>query len=597
MNTTELSTLTLHLPGLLKLLSEHLYSDPLVALRELIQNAHDSCVRRALADGAAPSGRISVTAKNDTLIIEDNGIGLDQDEIRQFLATIGRGETGQLRTALERDGARGAEDLVGWFGVGLLSAFLIGTRITVITRRVGAERAWRWSCAGQQTYTLDAAEKDAIGTQVRVKLRPEVGFLKNAETLRKAASRYCRYLAVPIVIAGTPINPKALPWDESERPRWRPEALAAEWSGEFPPLAIMPLAPFSHPELGEIALNGLLTIPAASTISLREYGTVGVLIRRMVVTERDESLLPRWARFVTGLVDCPALQPTASRESVHRDRVFDVVCAEIESQLLAGLRELCDEQPESWARVLDGHEPLLKRWGTNVPELFDTLADRVTFRTSSGRMTLSEYLTASGGALYYMSEEQSPALTLLMERAARPIIDARYLGEEAFLATYARSRGVRLVDESAQHDGLLRPAAVPSALEPIMAELAVLEPSWQLAAARFEPTALPLMLITPTRLELQQFAQKSQRRSPVGSLLQDFTNRSVTAHRTLYINVDAPSLLELAKAPEERRRASLVILCQMARLMSSEQLEAEELSQCLVATTDALVECARPADG
>lgn len=593
MTTAELSTLTLHFPGLLKLLSEHLYSDPLVALRELIQNAHDSCVRRALADERAPDGRITVAVQDDSLVITDNGIGLDRDEIRQFLATIGRGETGQLRAALERDGARGAEDLVGWFGVGLLSAFLVGTRITVVTRRVGAEQGWRWICAGQQTYTLEPADKEAIGTQVRVKLRPEVGILSNTETLRAAAARYCRYLAVPILISGTPINPRALPWEDSIRPRWRPEALAGEWSGDLPPLAIIPLRPFEHPEFGAIALHGLLTIPAASLMSLREYGTVGVLIRRMVVTERDDSLLPRWARFVTGLVDCPALQPTASRESVHRDRMFDIIRAEIESQLLHGLRELTSEQPESWARVLQGHEPLLKRWGAAVPELFEILADRVTFRTSNGRMTLAEYLTRSGGVIYCMVGEQSPAIALLMERASRPIIDARYVGDEVFLASYARTRGVRLVDESAQPDGLLGVAAVPEELEPLIAEIAALEPSWHPVPARFEPTSLPLMLITPTRMELQQFAEERHDRSPVGALLQDFSQRSAPVHRTLYVNIDSPALHGFAQLAPEQRRAALVVLCQMARLLSGERLAANELNRCIVATTEALSRCVR----
>jgi molecular chaperone HtpG len=129
----EILPVEIHLPGLLKLLGNHLYSDPKVAVREMVQNAHDSCTRRRQEDRAtaeyAPAIRLIVNRDTHQLLIEDNGSGLTHDEIGTFLATIGRGYTQELRERLTEAGRDEALDLIGMFGLGLLSAFMIASRI------------------------------------------------------------------------------------------------------------------------------------------------------------------------------------------------------------------------------------------------------------------------------------------------------------------------------------------------------------------------------------------------------------------------------------------------------------------------------------
>ena len=145
----------IHLPGLLKVLGEHLYSDQRIAMRELIQNAHDSCTRRREEDHALITQyepRISVRIEHAAhqLLIEDNGSGLTHDEITVFLATVGRGYTRELREKLGQAERDEALELIGMFGLGLLSAFMIASRVeNTTTSYQTPDVAWRWISEGR----------------------------------------------------------------------------------------------------------------------------------------------------------------------------------------------------------------------------------------------------------------------------------------------------------------------------------------------------------------------------------------------------------------------------------------------------------------
>src|SRR5690348_14309543 len=131
----EIHPISLHVPGILRLLSEHLYSDPKVALREMIQNAHDSCQRRMVEEPDAnyrPRIDVRLDQENRAFIIEDNGSGLTRDEIHNYLATVGHGYTAELRERLQFGGRKEALELIGQFGLGLLSAFIVADQIEMV---------------------------------------------------------------------------------------------------------------------------------------------------------------------------------------------------------------------------------------------------------------------------------------------------------------------------------------------------------------------------------------------------------------------------------------------------------------------------------
>jgi molecular chaperone HtpG len=597
----EIAQLQLHLPGLLKLLGENLYSNPQVAFRELVQNAHDSCVRQRLAADAAGepySPRIDVRTRRDgasaLVTVSDNGEGLDAEQIREFLATIGRGRTAQVRAALESTGSDAAYDLVGQFGVGLLSAFLVADRVEVVTRRRDRVDGFRWVCEGQQSYRLEPCEVRDPGTTVRLRIRREAPELGHPELVRDALRRYARYLQVPIHFDGEydPINDAVLPWHASIHDAWdaRPtisaETLCRDLCGASPPLAVFELQPFEHPSLGRVPLHGALCIPEGSYVSVVEYGEATVLIRRMVITERERDLLPPWARFVTGVVECPLLQPTASREQVRQDDVYRAVQEGIADQLLAHLGDLRRSRPAAWGAVVRAHAAILKTWAVRHPDLFEAVADQLLFQTTRGELTLPEYLDASGGTIYYFgSEQEARVMTLLLESTSRPVVDAQWFGDEPFLRVYAETRGVRIVRElGASRDGVLSPVEDPGV---DLAALAVLfaDRDLRVTVASFEPESVPALVVTPRRLEVQGRARAAldqDRLMPsFRTLVSRYAEPDAGPARVLYLNARSPIVSELARRVREGEPVgpAVRILGQLARVFSGERLSPVELAR------------------
>ena len=428
----------LHLPGLLKVLAEHLYTSKKVGIRELIQNAHDSCVRRKIEAGERhyrPRIDIRLDARRRVITIADNGNGLTEEEIGSYLSTIGRGYTRELREKLAFESPAEAAELIGQFGLGFLSAFLLASEVTLITRSVTGTPALRWQSSGDEHYDLEPAERDEVGTTVELAIKPAAAFILNEATLTETVRTYADFLPIPIHIDDdtVPINLMAPPWDEDDPARATLEYIHRVLHG-MTPLCVFPLrdarVSIGHDSI-TVPLQGFLFVPPGSVASVREYGDLHVFIRRMFICERERDLLPPWARFVRGVVECPLLQPTASRESLHQDDNFDLVRRAIEAQLGEALRDLARDDVSTWRKVVRGHSDVIIGWAVSDKDFFDKVQDIVTFRTTRGPLNLPDYLDQSGGALYYVTRElggdldrhaRKVLLDLEVDRA--PLLDA-----------------------------------------------------------------------------------------------------------------------------------------------------------------------------
>ena len=210
----------LHLPGLLKVLAEHLYSTQRVGIRELIQNAHDSCVRRAIErpqPGYRPRIDLTVAPKSRTLRVADNGSGLTEEEIHTYLTVIGRGYTRELRDRLAADDPAMSRELVGQFGIGFLSAFLLASEVTVETRSAEGP-ALRWFSAGDEEFDLTAGDRAETGTTVELRLKPSALFLLHEQNLIDVVAEYADFLPTPIHVQGSDAaaNLGTPPWDEPD---------------------------------------------------------------------------------------------------------------------------------------------------------------------------------------------------------------------------------------------------------------------------------------------------------------------------------------------------------------------------------------------
>jgi molecular chaperone HtpG len=195
----------LHLPGLLKVLAEHLYSTQRVGVRELVQNAHDSCVRRTVEQADARyQPRIDLFIQPDAHVLQvaDNGSGLTEEEIHSYLTVIGRGYTSELRERLAADDIETSRELIGQFGIGFLSAYLLASEVTVETRSVKGP-ALRWFSAGDEHFELTNGNRPGPGTTVELRLKPSAFFLLREQVLLDTVREYADFLPTPIYVNGS----------------------------------------------------------------------------------------------------------------------------------------------------------------------------------------------------------------------------------------------------------------------------------------------------------------------------------------------------------------------------------------------------------
>jgi molecular chaperone HtpG len=153
-------------------------------------------------------------------------------------------------------------------------------------------------------------------------------------------------------------------------------------------------------------------VPPRSIISIQEYGDVTVYVRHMLITEHERDLLPEWGRFVSGVIDSPLLNPTASRETLRHDDLYAAVRDALAQQLLEHFEWLAENAPLDWSAIIQAHNDLIKGWAVRSPALFTRMADLVSLRTSRGTLALPEYLRESPGRIfYYDDDDASPVST------------------------------------------------------------------------------------------------------------------------------------------------------------------------------------------
>lgn len=613
----EILPVEIHLPGLLKLLGEHLYSNPQVAVREMVQNAHDSCVRRreedaSVADAYQPAISVYVDTSERQLLIEDNGSGLTREEIATFLATVGRGYTGQLRAELEGAGRAEALDLIGMFGLGLLSAFMIATRIDITTASYQTpDTAWRWTSEGGQSYALRRATRESIGTTVRLELRDEAKFLLEPGTLEEILRVYAEFLTIPIYVnrAAEPINGQPAPWQQEDEPGIGQIARYMAWveaRRDVRPLAVIPLEDVTLEDGRNIPLHGVLYVPPRSIISIQEYGDVTVYVRHMLITERERDLLPEWARFVTGVIDCPLLNPTASRESLRHDEIYGAVQAALARQLLAHFEQLAESAPVDWAAIVQAHNDLIKGWAVRSPELFVRVADLVVFKTSRGQLTLPEYLHENPGRIFYYSDDDGVTQALALFEARRlAVVDARWFADVAFLRAYSDVYGVP-AEELAPGAGYLFTAVEdPEGIWQPLLDACRAE-GYPARLLSFEPEHLPMILLYPPGAERLRRAQRNMEEGryagPIRRLVRGYLERQqlddAVLKGTLHLNARNPLLRRVRDLGPEHPdfKPLLGILIANARMFAGQGLSAQDAIACFEQINRSLAQLAGLAD-
>jgi len=481
----------INLPGLLRLLGSNIYAEPDVAVREMIQNAHDTCIIRGL-ENPNPPPRIDISYDRNarTLTFADNGMGMTEEELHRYLATIGEGFTKVQKERLRGVGAQEARLLIGQFGIGMLSAFSVADCVEVYTRSYKpGSPSFRWICHGDIHYTVEPITVIEPGTRVVLHLTDSSLVLLEDARLRQAIKKYADFLSVPIYFKGSQANSCVPPWTQDSNQTDYADYIKARY--DLYPLAILPFQ-VTEP----LPLDGLLFVPMIPFELTRDFGEVDVYVSRMFIKDNDKALLPGWARFFKGLINTPALVPTVSRDELVRDDNYVAIRGMLVEIILQYLNYLQVNNPETLTLVVRAYNNTIKARSLDDDSFFDRICDLVQVSTSNGPLIMKDYLKRSGGVIYYFSERGTGTQhKLLFAHKGLPVIDASWGMEEEFLEKYATRKSVKLERLESGSDIIFK---APETKDEKWSDL---ERQFQLhlgkeaRAVAFEPNTVPAVLV------------------------------------------------------------------------------------------------------
>ncbi|MGD1876670.1 MAG: molecular chaperone HtpG [Kiloniellaceae bacterium] len=400
---------------LLDIVAHSLYSEKEIFLRELISNAADACdrLRHAaltqgglLGDDTSFKIRLKVDPANKTLTVADNGIGMNRQELIDNLGTIARSGTAAFMQRLEnkQEGA----NLIGQFGVGFYSAFMVAEKVVVTTRRAGEAEGWVWTSDGRGAFTIaeapgpEAAEAPARGTRIVLHLRDGEEEYLDPTRLRQIVHTYSDHISVPVVLES----------NKEDEPDETLNAASALWTRPKSEITEEQYKEFYHhvghtfdePWLrlhfkaeGVMEYTGLLFIPSQKPFDLfhpdRKTG-VRLYVKRVFITEDCAELLPPYLRFLRGIVDTEDLPLNVSRELLQNNPRLAKIRQALCKKVLGELKQKAEKAPEEYAKFWETFGPVLKEGLYEDGQQRDTLLELARFRstTRDGLVSLADYV-------------------------------------------------------------------------------------------------------------------------------------------------------------------------------------------------------------
>ena len=417
---------------LLDLMIHSIYTHKEIFLREIISNASDAIDKLcylSLTDENVGLKRedfaitLSVDKENRTLTVSDNGIGMDADELENNLGVIASSGTYQFRQGLDKEAEA---DVIGQFGVGFYSAFMVADQITVISRKYGQEQAYRWESDGLEGYTIEPCTRDAVGTDIIMHIKPdgdeepdEYGQYLQEYALRRLVKKYSDYIRFPIkmlmphsqVKEGSPQDKpeyeEVLAWEtlNSMVPLWqrkKADVTREEYDKFYQERFGDPAAPLSVITVsaeGAVTYKALLYIPsqAPSQYYTEDYKPgLQLYASGVMIMDSCADLLPDYFNFVRGVVESPDLSLNISRELLQHDRQLKIISANLEKKIKAELERMLRDDREKYETFYRSFGRQLKLCALdNYGARKEQLQDLLLFYSSTEKkpVTLAEYVS------------------------------------------------------------------------------------------------------------------------------------------------------------------------------------------------------------
>jgi len=413
---------------LLQLIIHSLYSHPEIFLRELVSNSSDALDKLrhlTLTDDALksvpfnPRIDLELDEEKQTLTIADTGIGMNEEDLISHLGTIARSGTKNFLAQLSGDAKRDS-NLIGQFGVGFYSVFMVADRVEVVTRKAGEERAWRWVSDGSTGFEIEPAERAVAGTTVLIHFNEDGKQYANSWRLQEIVKKYSNHIAFPIFLTFDKSE-----WNEAEKKSvkartteqvnvasalWRRpkneltdedyKELYKSVSGDWED----PLFWFHTKAEGSLEYTTLFYIPSKAPLDLyqAEYKVgVKLYVKRVFIMDEAKELLPQYLRFVRGIIDSEDLPLNVSREILQQNRVLTSIRTASVKKILSELKNIAANQPEQYLKFIAEFNRPLKEGLYGDFANRETLLDLIRFKS-----TKAEGLTSFADVKSRMKEDQ-----------------------------------------------------------------------------------------------------------------------------------------------------------------------------------------------
>ncbi len=406
---------------LLDIVAGSLYSNREIFLRELVSNASDACdklryetlTNPSLADNTDQfSVSLEIDKKAKTLSVSDNGIGMSHDDLLETLGTIARSGTGAFLESL-KDGEKGGLGLIGQFGVGFYSAFMVADNVEVLTRKAGEENSWQWSSDGKGQFTIEPGDRGECGTTVVLHLKKDAKEFLEEARVRHIIKTYSDHISFPVMLGTETLNSASAIWTRA------PKDVTKEQHTEFyhhtSHAFDTPWLVLHNRVEGAVSHISLLYIPSTAPFDLYDAerkSHVKLYVNRVFISENTKGLIPTYLRFLRGVVDSEDLSLNVSREMLQSDPKLAKIKTALSKKVIGALKKKAKNAPQEYEDFWQNFGSVLKEGLIEDPSLRDRLLEICLFSsTLNGELTgLSGYVERckdGQDAIYYMIGEDA----------------------------------------------------------------------------------------------------------------------------------------------------------------------------------------------
>ena len=420
---------------ILDIVINSLYSEREIFIRELISNASDaidkkkylSLTDKTIDDTSTPFEiKIEINNKENFLVISDNGIGMNEEDLKSSLGTIARSGTKAFLDQMKDSKEKGDVNLIGQFGVGFYASFMVSENVEVITKKAGENDAWKWTSDGRSGFNIEKCSKDSSGTQVKLIIKNDSKEFLESSRIQFVVKKYSDHISYPVkLIEIGKKDAKEETINEASALWTRPikDIKNEQYEEFFSHIGAgfgKPLLTLHNNTEGTISYTNLLCIPSTRPFDLfnpERKSTLKLYINRVYITDKCDALIPAYLRFVKGIVDTQDIDLNVSREMLQNNPAVAKISKSLVGKILRELKKISEKDKEKFKEIWNQFGSVLKEGLYEDIERKETLLEICRFSTNDGEefISLNDYIESmkdNQKEIYYISaESKSQALS------------------------------------------------------------------------------------------------------------------------------------------------------------------------------------------